>query len=825
MTKIKAPYNFVPLADKVVYPSWEKAVNHDVPFSDGESGTINVKIKTHSPIFVRDGGKGKEGKADEFFESNGNYYIPGSSLKGMLRSVVEVMSFSKMQNANVNDDKYSVRDFQNKDIYPLLDLAKEVKGAWLSKDGGKYYINDCGAPGRIPHHWIDDAFGTKFRSFYKKGGGFNGNKEEHKSAKFKYEQFGNNERTTGFVPAKYGQDNSVDVRSFFKVDPYSNKKATIVFTGQAGPRNEQEGKKPSGKIHEFIFFENNSEKFEVSEETIKNFFFAYFNHDRNRQSVDWKYWKKKLDNNEQIPVFFRYKNKIKQTIKDIGLSYLYKIIYKKSVLDAIPESHKTKNRDFTETLFGYINNVESLKGRVHIGHAKAINDVIPLKAETSVLSGPKASYYPNYIRQSGKNGVAGKYKTFMDDTAVIAGWKRYPVHKNGVSSNTGSTDNKKVETSFVPLGAGVEFEFKIRVHNLRKAELGAILSAVSFHNTPGTFHSIGMAKPLGYGKSSLGITSLEGFNDSKEQYLKSFEAYMNYALGKKTPSWNSSNQIVELLTMVSEHTNSGKSELAYMKMNPKARENDFIDAKNRRTGGGDYLEDYSSLVENVITANSLITRDEILECSKREEELKNTFLRVDLDKQVNSIKDNLLRVTIKSVEHRLEDLIKEIDDVASTLNEECEKVDDKIKKEIDRPYTEKIAIADELFKNKNWQEAKGKYLEAIELKEEYYPKQQKNICNKELSKGGLSLNALSELVEFNSESRKIIQDYFNANKANISENDITVVREFVFRCADNLSGKRLKKFLNLKKDPWKFIKNIGIDADNIQQWFIEITNK
>ena len=679
MTKIKAPYNFVPLADKVVYPSWEKAVNHDVPFADGESGTIDVKIKTHSPIFVRDGGKGKEGKADDFFESNGNYYIPGSSLKGMLRSVVEVMSFSKIQNANVNNDKYSVRDFQNKDIYPLLDLAKEVNAAWLFKKGEKYYIKDCGAPGRIPHHWIDDAFGTSFRPFYKSGGGFKGNSEEHKSAKFKYEKFGNNERATGFVPAKYGKDNSVDVRKFFKVDPYSNKKGTLVFAGQAGPRNEQEGKKPSGKIHEFVFFENNSEAFEISEDTIKNFFFAYFNHDRNRQSIDWKYWKKKLDDKEEIPVFFRYQDEKKQTIKDIGLSYLYKIIYNHSVLDAIPNNHKSDNRDFTETLFGYINKVESLKGRVHIGHAEATNTAISLKAETSVLSGPKASYYPNYIKQSGKNGVAGKYKTFMDDTAVIAGWKRYPVHKKGVSSNPGSTDNKKVETSFVPLGAGVEFEFKIRVHNLRKAELGAILSAITFHNTPGTFHSIGMAKPLGYGKSKLEIISLDGFEDNKEDYLKSFEAYINYALGEKQPSWNNSPQIVELLTMVSEHNNSGKSELSYMKMNPKTRENDFIDAKDRRTGGGDYLDDYSNLVERKIMAKPFVTTEDIAACNLYEKKLESKFLSADLENAMKKTLEESKELAVISVNEEKQNMADTVKDILDKLEKDIISVNKEIK--------------------------------------------------------------------------------------------------------------------------------------------------
>jgi len=681
MTKIKAPYNFVPLSTKVVYPTWEKAVNHDVPFADGESGTINIKIHTHSPIFVRNGGEVNDGQPSEFFKVNGNYYIPGSSLKGMLRSVVEVMSYSKMQ--QTNDDKYSVRDFQNNDIYPILDLSKEVKAAWMWKDGDKFYMKDCGAPGRIPHHWIDEAFETKFRSFYKVGGGFKGNNEEHKSAKFKYEKFKNNLediRTTGFIEATYGKDNSVDVRKFYKIDPYSKKMGTLVFTGQAGPRKEvPEGGsgKPSGKIHEFIFFETNNKPIEVRNDIINNFFFAYFDQDKNRQSIDWKYWKKKLDNKEKIPVFFRYDNK--NQIKDIGLSYLYKIIYEKSVLDSIPEAHKENKHDFSETLFGYIDEKQSLKGRVYIGHAKAINSGKSLGVETSVLSGPKASYYPNYIRQSGKNGITKKYNTFMDDKAVIAGWKRYPVHKNGITSNPGSTDNKKVETSFIPLKEGVEFQFKISVHNLRKIELGALFSAITFHNTPGTFHSIGMAKPLGYGKSSLEITSIEGFENNKEEYMKAFEAYMNYALGNKQTKWNDSEQIIELLTMVSGHDNRGESELAYMKMNPIKRENDFVDAKNRKTGGGEYLDKYSNLVGKEIHAKSLITEGDISKTSINEEKLNKSFQNIDFLKAKENKLAEMKNIVLDEIGSQKDSILSDLERYANEIDPLISSVNKQIK--------------------------------------------------------------------------------------------------------------------------------------------------
>lgn len=80
--KITAPYNFVPLNEKVFYPSWSEQVTQDLPFSDSEDGVIEVKIKNVSPLFTRDGAlnehsahiMGKDGKR--------HYFIPGTTIKG-----------------------------------------------------------------------------------------------------------------------------------------------------------------------------------------------------------------------------------------------------------------------------------------------------------------------------------------------------------------------------------------------------------------------------------------------------------------------------------------------------------------------------------------------------------------------------------------------------------------------------------------------------------------------------------------------------------------------------------------------------------------------
>ena len=55
MSTIKAPFNFVPLSEKVFFPDWADQISQDIPFSDGLSGTIELKITAESPIFVRNG--------------------------------------------------------------------------------------------------------------------------------------------------------------------------------------------------------------------------------------------------------------------------------------------------------------------------------------------------------------------------------------------------------------------------------------------------------------------------------------------------------------------------------------------------------------------------------------------------------------------------------------------------------------------------------------------------------------------------------------------------------------------------------------------------
>ena len=154
--EIKAPYNFVPLNKDVVCPHWADFISHDIPFSDGRSGKIDISIEAKSPIFVGDPRK-KQGNISLFCQDEqGNYFIPGSSIRGMLRNVMEIMTFSKLQ--QITERTFAVRDFQNIKLYNMQDISKEVRGGFLYKDdsSGKYFIEDCCIPGRIHQQDLSD---------------------------------------------------------------------------------------------------------------------------------------------------------------------------------------------------------------------------------------------------------------------------------------------------------------------------------------------------------------------------------------------------------------------------------------------------------------------------------------------------------------------------------------------------------------------------------------------------------------------------------------------------------------------------------------------
>jgi len=601
---ITAPFNFVPVSEEVFFPLWSDNVSHDIPFEDTQSGVLDITITAKSPIFVKDS-KDKE----QFCSHNGEYYIPSTSVKGTIRNIVEIMSFSKM--SQVDDDTYAVRDLNNSDLYMSQMKPNNILCGWLKKDGNNFIIEDCGRAGRIKHEEIDNIFKKDFVSKFKSG--IFGDKAVDKTAFQKYVLLESDKLTYDFE--HISTSSTGDKR--YSYNSSSSLRGTIVLTGQSSGRDENK-KKPTGKAYEFIFFEQIKD-IKVAKEVMDNFLFAYFDKRETepKESPDWTFWKKKLSNGEKVPVFFQ---KDGNQIAHFGLSYLYKLPYKYSIKDGLPPLHSKEKLDLAQTIFGYVNDTQALKGRVQFSHFKAISAIKKMKTVTEVLGSPRASYYPIYVTQNGD-----EYKTFMNDDFSIAGWKRYPIHQTNVTKKTDETENENIGTTFTPLKNGIIFKGKLRYHNLKKIELGAIISALTFHNTADTFHNIGMAKALGYGKVKIAIKGL----DTIENYLKAFEVEM----ASNISNWAKSEQLLELISMATPQSNSGNSTLTYM---------DLEDFATNKSKTKDFLRNYTALKGiKKCTIKSLVSTEDIEEANQLKIE------QIEIQKQ-QKIFDNALSLVLKS---------------------------------------------------------------------------------------------------------------------------------------------------------------------------------
>jgi CRISPR-associated protein (TIGR03986 family) len=608
--KINSVYNFSPIVCNVFYPQWEPIISHDVPYCDGVSGSIELEIEAKSPIYIG----GEEGR---FPNAKGKFFIPGSSIKGEIRNVLEILSYSRLD--IYNDVKYSVRDFTNRNPHYRASKFSSVLGGWLSKTIEGYKIEYCTEkPGRIGH----DQLGTKFNSRYSTIG-------FEKSAKDKYATLHNDSKIE-FV--------DFEIKSFQKLKDYygrkiyglgGNKKGYIVSTGQPSLSTSEKDGKPTGKKFEFVFWDKTDKTEEFKNQDngephpiIKTFLFAYLDHDPKNQTEDWGFWKNHLKNFRRVPVFITEE---KGKINHFGLSMAYKLPYDKSTGDVLNEMYKTtlgNGIDLATRIFGTING-DKLKGRVFFGHGFSKGPCKELPERNLILSSPKPTFYPFYIQQKTK----AAYSIYND--GILAGRKRYPVHKKFINHDLKPSN---LTSPLKPLDSGTRFTSKIVFHNLKKVELGALISSLSFHLQKDKYHSIGMAKPFGYGKCALKIKKMvidnEVFEENiLEKKVELLEVFEN-AMLTHDPKWLKSDSIKELMAMASEGESDDSLKYPIMTMDS---ENDFVKIKLARES----LKPYSSISNFQLTQISIESIKESIAAQKKEENEQIAVMqKAELDKKM-----------------------------------------------------------------------------------------------------------------------------------------------------------------------------------------------
>ena len=582
---IKAPFNFVPVNEYVYFPVWAVRISHDVPFSDGISGYIPLRITAETPLFVRNGHALDDNTDNRFSQTeDGRYFIPGTSIKGELRNVLEILSFGKM--GQVQNERFGYRDL-SKSALGNLYLAKikpqNIHCGWLYRAEDRYYVRDCGLPWRISPKEIDKWLGTDLDSFVEDG---DFKKDENRAAKVKYDKIYS---LTGqlFPDGKFISDTDSKKPRLVRLSESKNGfSGHLVVTGQSGKRDKEQEK---GKYYEFIFEDVKKDIIPIDENLLSDFLNIH------KESPDYLLmWSEKLRKGEEIPVFFSFKD-TGRDIEAMGSAYMFKYPTSGMIYSAMPEQHLMKNiPDMAECIFGYVGkSIGSLKGRVAVSNAFACGEVNTYEEVSVVLSSPNPSYYPLYVN-GGHSWNAGGIR--------IAGRKRYPVRNKVWNHNAGTED---MASRMIPVSKGSCFECKVRFFNLRPVELGALLSAITFHGRTECFHSLGEARPLGYGKVKMEIPGGKIHSDTElsvDELMKSFEELMEKETG---PGWKSSPQLAELFSMAKGIPDGLENNFTYLQMSTASKQNEFKQCKEKN----EHLDRFSEIISGKSSVPRSVSQD------------------------------------------------------------------------------------------------------------------------------------------------------------------------------------------------------------------------
>lgn len=488
----KAPYNFIPLNDKVVcaefqsksdFPSFSTYVHKD----DRYTGIINLEITTKTPLFI----KGEEKKLNnnevvpEFFKPGDVIKIPGSSLRGMVRTLIEIASWGKFTQF---DDKLL--------FYRGLADRSSLKEEYEKNMGRRNKKKD-----KNNGNVVEEEY--KFNAGYitKKG--------------LKYY----------IIPAK--QENG---KAFTKkyVGEKEIKKNAFKFVKQPDGKYLVYGGVMKGKRNAWLIEPPNesAKKIEIPEIDIE-----CFKNDNSRYKDDKKHDTRDGDiisllnkgKHELIPCFYvQWKDKEGNQRISFGHTGYFRLAYKKTIGEHVPDYLKDQSIiDIAEAIFGRIesktnkNNETnfSFASRVFFEDAELISnqkDVFLPVATSRILGTPKPTTFQHYLEQT--DGVKTKLndmKHWNSDETKIRGYKLYWHKENERWQEKADVPKKKVHQDIRPIKANTKFHGKIRFENLSSVELGALLFVLDLPENH--YHKIGMGKPLGLGtieiKSELVLTN------------------------------------------------------------------------------------------------------------------------------------------------------------------------------------------------------------------------------------------------------------------------------------------------------------------------------
>lgn len=525
--RARAPYNFVPLPEAIL--EWRPFREHHLLDPDRHHGSIELTITTETELYTRCAYPVKEevhdprdSEARQQFYHHGNPeipVIPGSSLRGMVRSLVEILSYSRITRrpGRMRDKRLVYRAVADQ----KTSVGQRYGALFQPRRGGSREL-DYPAP-NVKAGYLEPS----------RSGGW-----QVRPAQVQPATNGSSlvRVPIGQVPA--GVRCNMNAHSVWvRPEPiarHPSGSARGVTLWYARTERIQEtpapglvagtlvctGETPRRHMHTVVY---------AADVTAKPF------------AIDPETWSLYVDDRDMHrglparritgagdPLFYLLDSSGRLLF--LGPTPFFRIPYAGATGDFVPEStlgHENAPLDLAEALFGTVNGERrkpndltdptgSHRGRVFFEEAPFFSApdaegafLDPRGAGPrwpSILSSPKPTSYQNYLVQTDVRGDPSKLLSYDDKPGetVLRGFKQY--WHRGSAANDLSTEEPQKDrdqrTAIRPVRPRVVFKGRVRFENLDLIELGALLTALELPAT--CRHHLGMGKPLGMGSVHIG---------------------------------------------------------------------------------------------------------------------------------------------------------------------------------------------------------------------------------------------------------------------------------------------------------------------------------
>lgn len=488
MSKARAPYNFVSQPNERQH-AYVKQFQSRFDQFKGYSGVIELEIETLTPTLVGD--IQEDGKVVQNFSLNGSPVLPGSSIRGMIRNIFEIVTYSELSLIDKKRQLYfrSVADKKHlkflEQQYKKEKLANAKVGI-IHKKNNTFYIRPV-----VLENGLDGVVDKL--------------PEQKAETELKNNQF------------DYTLENG---RIIWTSGYIQGKRTKYQLPLEKIPLSDKE----DAEIPEDLLksFRKDVEKFGGE---LRNEF-----HVRKALAVDLLDQRYYLDipiNDDNtssrlkgLPVFYTQNN---GKISHFGHTKFSRRPYKNAIGDIAvksePEKRPEKKTDLARRVFG---DTENLASRLsftdaHLAHQQD-EDVFEEEVRLKPLLNPKPTSFQLYLRQE-KDKFANI--SYDSNDAMLRGFKLY-FHRPYINQKKGwnaiQSQNAKdtVAKTMRPIRSGIRFQSKIHYMNLTKIELGALLFTLNLPED--CAHKIGMGKPYGLGSIKITFTNnlkMKSINNNK----------------------------------------------------------------------------------------------------------------------------------------------------------------------------------------------------------------------------------------------------------------------------------------------------------------------